>query len=55
MYIVLIGRTGYNRHSAWTTKPEAQQQANVLQNAGYKQVRVIYDETINTENGHYYI
>lgn len=52
MYIVYFGR---NRHSAWNTVIEAKKQKEVLVSVGYKNVHVDYDETVRTDNGHYYV
>jgi hypothetical protein len=43
------------RHSAWDTRDEANNQKRVLENHGYKDVRVVSDDTVNTDNGHYYV
>lgn len=43
------------RHSAWTSPEEAEQQKRVLEDRGYRRVRVEEDPTVDTENGHYYV
>lgn len=43
------------RHSAWDTRGEANRQKRVLEDNGYKDVRVVRDDTVNTDNGHYYV
>jgi len=58
MWIVKID--DYSKHSAWSTKEEAIHQAMVLKDYGYlrrgiAEDYVEFDETINCENGYYYV
>ena len=45
----------YVRHSAWFTEKEAEHQRDVLKEHGYRRVQVYEDDTVQTENGHYYV
>ena len=65
MWIVIFGNK--TRHSAWNSKQEAIQQAKVLEAVGYIRGNqgkddlwllsdfVIFDETVQCRNGHYYV
>lgn len=54
MFIVISNL--YNeRHSAWKTHKDASKQVKVLHDKGYKGYRIIRDDTVETENGHYYV
>ena len=63
MWIVKLGDN--TRHSAWNSKKEALHQAEVLEQHGYIQPDryrsgkiedfVEYDDTVQCENGHYYV
>jgi len=57
MWIVKIN--DYQRHSAWNSKKEAIKQFEVLKNYGYLKGNwedfIEFDETVNCENGHYYV
>lgn len=57
MYIVYFNGAEKRgkRHSAWDTFEEANSQAGVLKDHGYKMIHIVYDETIQTDNGHYYV
>jgi hypothetical protein len=52
MWIVFIGK---EKHSAWFSRFEATHQKKVLEVHGYKKVTITCDNTVNCENGHYYI
>ena len=52
MWIVYIGKV---RHSAWQGSASALHQKTVLEDNGYKYITIKYDETVSTENGHYYV
>ena len=57
MWIVKIN--DYQRHSAWNSKKEAIKQFEVLVDYGYLKGEsedfIEFDETVNCENGHYYV
>lgn len=54
MFIVWNGN---EKHSAWYSKKEAQEQVETLIRYGYREGRLYikFDETVQCENGHYYI
>ena len=43
------------KHSAWNTRAEADKQKAVLRDVGYRHISSEYDETVQCENGHYYV
>ncbi len=43
------------RHSAWDTRGEAENQARVLRESGYRNVKIEFDGTVVAANGHYYV
>lgn len=43
------------RHSAWNTFKEANYQKAVLRENGYRLAEIEFDETVKTDNGHYYV
>ena len=51
MYIVYVG---CEKHSAWRSGDEANNQCRVLRNNGYKDVQFIY-ESVEFPNGHYFV
>jgi hypothetical protein len=53
MFIVILSNGV--RHSAWDKRNEAAKQLAVLREYGYKNPRIEFDDTVNCENGHYYI
>lgn len=58
MYIVYFGTRKYShlrKHSAWSTVNEANKQVKVLKDYGFKRCKVEYDETVQADNGHYYV
>ena len=57
MYIVMTngGLRKGKKHSAWRSMEEAKKQLQVLKDYGYKQLHIVYDETVNCENGYYYV
>ena len=54
MYIVYVGK---QKHSAWKTRKEANHQAEVLINNGYKEGAIWIDfvEGATYENGQYFV
>lgn len=52
MYIVKIQSQS---HSAWLNEEAAIHQVEVLKEKGYKSAYYVFDETVDTEDGYYYV